>query len=229
MRTMRLLIVEDEIRLARLIAQALSNEGYAVDIAHTGEDALALTQQVAYIAIVLDVMLPGMSGIDVCRSIRSKKIQTPVLLLTARDAIEDRVLGLDAGADDYLVKPFAFAELFARLRALIRRPPETVDTTLAVADIRLDTAGHRVWRGDDEIALRNKELRILELLMRRPGQIMTRTMIAEQVWDYDFDLVTNVIDVHIRALRDKIDAPYATKRIMTVRGLGYKLVDDPDG
>lgn len=226
---MRLLIVEDEKRLARLLDRALSDEGYACDTAYTGEDALELVRQVAYTTIVLDIMLPGMSGIDVCRSLRSWAIQTPILLLTARDAIEDRVQGLDAGADDYLVKPFAFAELFARLRALNRRPPETVNTVLTVADLRLDTSSHRVWRGDDEIELRNKELRILELLMRRPGQVMTRTMIAEQVWDYDFDLVTNVIDVHIRALREKIDAPYPVKRIVTVRGLGYKLVDDLDG
>lgn len=223
---MRILIVEDEERLAGLIRTRAMADGYAVDAVHTGEDALEFVRFSKYDVIILDVMLPDIDGLQVCRTLRKRQMQTPVLLLTAKDGIDDRVAGLDAGADDYLVKPFAFAELFARLRALTRRPAETLNPILVVGDLRLNPATRTVWRSKDEFQLPNKEFGILETLMRRPNQVMTRSMIAEQVWDYDFDLVTNVIDVHIRSLRRKIDDPYPDKYIQTVRGVGYTMAID---
>jgi len=221
----RVLVVEDEERLAALLRRGLAEEGHGVDLAGDGEEALDWVDVAAYDAIVLDVMLPGIDGLEVCRRLRRGRVQTPILLLTARDAVPDRVAGLDAGADDYLVKPFAFAELAARLRALVRRPAETTGTGLEVGDLRLDPATRRVWRGDVEVALPNKEFRILEYLMRNPNRVLTRTMIADHVWDYDFPNVTNVIDVHIRSLRRKLDAPYPGRLIQTVRGAGYRLVE----
>jgi len=221
---MRVLIVEDETRLAQLIRRSLIEEGYAVDLAGLGEEALTLVALAEYDTIILDLMLPDLDGLSVCRTLRSRRISIPILLLTARDAIEDRVAGLDAGADDYLTKPFAFAELSARLRALSRRPSETLAPILTVDDLRLDSVAHRVWRGDHEHILPNKEFRLLEYFMRNPNRVLTRSMIAEHVWDYEFFNATNVIDVHIRSLRRKIDEPYTVKRIVTVRGSGYKLV-----
>ena len=223
---MRILVVEDEARLAGLLERSLEEEGHAVDVAGSGEEAIDWVFGAAYDAIVLDVMLPGMDGLAVCRRLRAGRVQTPILLLTARDAIEDRVAGLDAGADDYLVKPFAFAELTARLRALARRPAETQDTLLRAGDLTLDPASRRVHRGGREISLSNKEFRILEVLLRHPGQVVTRDMIGERVWDYDFPNVTNVIDVHVRALRRKLDDPYPGSLIQTVRGAGYRLRQD---
>ena len=220
---MRILVVEDEARLAALLRRGLAEEGHAVDLAADGEEGLAWLDVGDYDAVVLDVMLPGIDGLEVCRTLRRRRVQIPILLLTARDTIADRVAGLDAGADDYLVKPFAFAELTARLRALARRPPETHDPVLAAGEIRLDPASRRVWRGDDEIALPNKEFRILEYLMRHPNRVLTRAMIAEHVWDYDFPNVTNVIDVHIRQLRRQLQDPYLGGLIETVRGAGYRL------
>jgi DNA-binding response OmpR family regulator len=176
-----------------------------------------------YGAIVLDIMLPGIDGLEVCRRLRQQRVKTPILLLTARDSVSDRVRGLDVGADDYLIKPFAFAELSARLRALARRPPETHDPVLTAGSVRLDPAAHRVWRGETEIPLPNKEFRILEYLMRHPNRVLTRAMIAEHIWDYDFLNVTNVIDVHIRQLRLRLDDPYPDGMIETVRGVGYRL------
>jgi two-component system, OmpR family, response regulator len=220
---MRILVVEDETRLAGLLKRGLSEAGHAVDLAESGEDALAWIDTADYDAIVLDVMLPGINGFDVCRAIRRQRRRTPVLLLTAKDAVADRVTGLDAGADDYLVKPFAFAELSARLRALSRRPAELVDPVLTAGEIRLDPATRRVWRGDEEIALGNKQFRILEYLARNPNRVVTRAMIAEHVWDYDFPNVTNVIDVHIRAIRKELGDPYPGEIIQTVRGVGYRL------
>jgi len=170
------------------------------------------------------VMLPGIDGYETCRRLRNSGAQIPILMLTARDAVPDRVAGLDAGADDYLVKPFAFAELAARLRALIRRSPEMIDTVLSVADIRLDPALRQVWRGETEVQLSNKEFRILEYLMRNPNRVLTRAMIADNVWDYEFPNVTNVIDVHVRWLRHKLDDPYPGKILQTVRGVGYRLI-----
>lgn len=227
---MRILIVEDEQRLARLLRKSLMEEGHAADIANSGEEALDWVASAEYDAIILDVMLPGMDGITVCRELRTRRVQVPILLLTARDGIEDRVTGLDAGADDYLTKPFAFAELSARLRALSRRPVETLSPILVVGDLRLDPTTRQVWRGTREYTIPNKEFRILEYLMRHPQRILTRSMIAEHVWDYEFvPGFTNVIDVHIRALRRRLDDPYPVKRIVTVRGAGYKLVGDDHG
>jgi len=208
-----------------LLRRSLTEEGHAVDIAGSGEDALDWAEAAHYDAIVLDIMLPGISGLEVCRALRRRRVQTPILLLTARDTVPDRVAGLDSGADDYLVKPFAFAELAARLRALVRRPPETTPVTLQVADLTLDPAKRQIWRGDQEIELSNKEFRILEYLMRNPNRVLTRTMIADNVWDYDFPNVTNVIDVHVRWLRHKLNDPYPGQLLQTVRGSGYRLAD----
>ena len=225
---MRLLVVEDEMRLASLIQQGLSDEGHPVEVVHNAEDALDYIAVTEYDALILDIMLPGMSGLDLCRRLRASRNQTPILLLTARDAVEDRVAGLDAGADDYLVKPFAFAELSARLRALSRRPPEALDPILRVGDLQLDPASRRVSRGEDEFDLPNKQFRILEVLMRHPGQVLTRAMITDHVWDYDVPNSPNVIDVHIRALRRALDDPYETKLIQTVRGVGYRISNPND-
>jgi len=221
---MRVLIVEDEPRLAKLIRTGLLEEGYAVDAAGLGQEALEWVVLADFDSIVLDVMLPDIDGLSVCRTLRARGVRTPILMLTARDAIEDRIAGLDAGADDYLIKPFAFAELTARLRALVRRPPETLTPVLTVGDLRLDPATRRVWRDGQEHLLPNKEFRMLEYFMRHPNQVLTRDMIAEHVWDYEFLNATNVIDVHIRSLRRKIDDPYDVKRVITIRGAGYKLV-----
>src|SRR5918997_3418598 len=225
---MRLLVVEDEERLAALLHKGLIEEGHAVDLAGSGEDGLDWVSVGEYDAIVLDIMLPGIDGFEVCRRLRRHAVHTPVLLLTARDAIADRVQGLDAGADDYLVKPFAFVELTARLRALYRRPADTVPTVLRVGNVTLDPATRQVWLGDEEIQLPNKEFRILEYMLRQPGRVLTRTMIAEHVWDYDFPNVTNVIDVHIRQLRRRLADPYPGQLIQTVRRAGYRLNPDPD-
>lgn len=220
---MKVLIVEDEMKLAVLLRRGLSEDGYAVDLAATGEEALDWLDAAVYDVMILDVMLPGIDGYEVCRALRRRRIQTPVLMLTARDAVPDRVAGLDAGADDYLVKPFAFSELTARLRALTRRPAELFETELRAGPIRLDPATRRVWRGETEIALPNKEFRILEYLMRNPARVLTRTMIADHIWDYDFPNVTNVIDVHIRSLRQRLADPFPGELIQTVRGVGYRL------
>ncbi len=221
---MRILVVEDETRLAMLLGRGLREDGHAVDLVETGEEALDWIDAGAYDVVVLDIMLPGIDGLEVCRRLRHRRVHTPILLLTARDSVPDRVTGLDAGADDYLTKPFALAELTARLRALIRRPPETLDPILRAGDLRLDPATRRLWRGNEEIPLPNKEFRILEYLMRAPNQVHTRAMIAEHVWDYDFPNVTNVIDVHVRQLRRKLDD---ASPIVTVWGVGYKVSPAP--
>jgi two-component system OmpR family response regulator len=223
---MRILVVEDETRLADLIKKGLTHEGHAVDLAETGEDGLEWVAVANYDAIVLDIMLPGMSGLEVCRTLRARSVQTPILLLTARDAVPDRVAGLDAGADDYLIKPFAFPELLARLRALARRPAETKPTRLTAGDVVLDPASRQVWRGSREVHLQNKEFRILEHLMRNQNRVLSRDQIAEYAWDYDFPAVTNVIDVHIKSLRRKLGDPYPGQLIQTVRGAGYRLTAD---
>jgi two-component system OmpR family response regulator len=224
---MRILIVEDEARLAALLQRGLSEEGHGVDSTGSAEDALDWVAVAPYDAIVLDVLLPGMDGLTLCRRLRAQGVQTPILLLTARDSIANRVAGLDAGADDYLIKPFAFAELTARLRALARRPPDTADPVLRVRHLRLDPASRRVWLGDEEIPLANKEFRILEYLMRHPGRVLTRAMIAEHIWDYDFPGVSNVIDVHLRQIRRKLRDPFPEGMIETVRGVGYRLRPEP--
>ena len=220
---MRILVVEDERRIADFVSRGLSEQGYAIDVAYDGDEALQWTDVADYDVIILDVMLPVRDGIQVCRTLRDRRLRTPILMLTARDAVEDRVRGLDSGADDYLVKPFAFAELLARLRALTRREPATLGTALQVGDLTLDTITREVYRQGTSIDLTTKEFALLEYLMRHPNQVLTRTMIAEHVWSYDFDNSTNVIDVHVRNLRRKIDDPFPAKLIQTIRGAGYRI------
>ena len=215
---MRVLLVEDESRIADFIARGLTEHGYAVDVATDGEDALSWTDTTPFDLIVLDVMLPRLSGIAVCRTLRDRGITIPILMLTAMDGVEQRVRGLDSGADDYLVKPFAFEELLARLRALIRRPAQAAGPVLTVGDLRLDTVTLEVSRQGMVISLTAKERALLEYLMRHKDQVLTRTMIAEHVWNYNFEALTNVIDVHVRNIRRKIDERFATKLIQTVRG-----------
>ena len=220
---MRVLLVEDETRIAEFITRGLSEQGHAVDVACDGDEALHWADIADFDLIVLDVMLPGRDGFEVCRTLRARGLQTPILMLTARDAVEDRVKGLDSGADDYLVKPFAFAELLARLRALVRRQPQVLGRVLEVGDLKLDTTTLEVSRQGESISLTPKERRLLEYLMRHPNQVLTRTMIAGHVWNYDFDNATNVIDVHIRNVRRKVDDPFAVKLVQTVRGAGYRI------
>jgi two-component system OmpR family response regulator len=223
---MRVLIVEDEPKLASLLKRGLTEEGHVAEVAHRGEDALWMARATAYDAVVLDVMLPGMDGLATCRELRAREIWTPVLMLTARDAVDDRVRGLDAGADDYLAKPFSFSELLARLRALVRRAPVERPTVLSVGDLKLDPAAHRAWRGDVELALSAKEFTLLELFMRRPGTTLSREVLLEGAWDLAFEHRSNVVDVYIRYLRDKVDRPFARTSIETVRGAGYRLRKD---
>jgi heavy metal response regulator len=222
---MRILLVEDEPQLADFIVRGLTENGHSVDLAADGEEALHWPGVADFDLLILDVMLPVSDGINVCKTLRTQGLRTPVLMLTARDAIEDRVRGLDAGADDYLVKPFAFSELLARIRALSRREPALVGNRLKVGDLALDTATHQVSRGGRPIEVTAKEFALLEYLMRHPGQVFSRSVIAEHVWNYDFDSVTNVIDVHIKNLRRKVDGPFETKLIHTVRGVGYSISD----
>jgi two-component system OmpR family response regulator len=221
---MRVLIVEDEPKMAALLRRGLSAEGAAVDVAGRGEDALARAEATAYDAIVLDVMLPGIDGFEVCRRLREAGVWSPVLMLTARDAVRDRVAGLDAGADDYLAKPFSYAELLARLRALVRRGDAERPVVLAVGDLRLDPATRRVWRGDAEISLSAKEFAVLETFMRRPGQVLSRFELLEHAWDYEYENRSNVVDAYVRLLRRKIDKPFGARSIETVRGAGYRLL-----
>jgi len=221
--TMRILVVEDELKMASLLRRGLVEEGHAVDVARTGDDALWMAGAAEYDAIVLDLMLPGMDGLEVCRRVRERGVWAPVLMLTARDAIEDRVAGLDAGADDYLAKPFSFAELLARLRALVRRGSVERPAVLQVGDLRLDPATRRVWRGSAEIKLSAKEFALLETFMRRPGQVLSRYQLLEHAWDYAYENRSNVVDVYIRYLRDKVDRPFGCDSLETVRGAGYRL------
>ena len=220
---MRVLIVEDELRMASLIRRGLVSEGLATDVAGTGEDALWMAQAHDYDAVVLDVMLPGIDGFETCRRLRGAGVWAPVLMLTARDAVEDRVSGLDSGADDYLVKPFAFAELLARLRALTRRGELERPTVLAVDDLRLDPAQHEVVRGSTRIELSAKEFALLETFMRRPGEVLSRHHLLEHAWDFAYENRSNVIDVYVRRLRRKIDVPFGRESLETVRGAGYRL------
>lgn len=220
---MHVLLVEDEKRIADFIARGLSEQGYVVDVAFDGDEGLRWLDTAEFDLIILDVMLPGIDGIEVCRSLRDRGLGTPILMVTAKDAIEDRVKGLDSGADDYLVKPFAFDELLARLRALTRRESTVMETVLQVADLKFDSATLEVSRQGLVINLTIKECRLLEYLMRHPNRVVTRTMIAEHVWGYLYDNATNFIDVHIRNLRRKLDDPFATKLIQTVRGAGYRI------
>jgi two-component system, OmpR family, response regulator len=226
---MRVLIVEDELRMASLIRRGLSTEGLAVDVAGRGEDALLMAETADYDAIVLDVMLPGMNGFETCRHLRTRGIWAPVLMLTARDSVDDRVAGLDTGADDYLVKPFAFAELLARLRALARRGDAERPTVLRVGDLQLDPATHRVHRGDVEIRLSAKEFSLLETFMRRPDEVLTRLYLLEHAWDFAYENRSNVVDVYMKRLRTKIDEPFGLRTLETIRGSGYRLRADGGG
>jgi two-component system OmpR family response regulator len=222
----RTLIVEDEPKMAQLLARGLREEGHATDLAATGEEALWMARAVDYDAIVLDVMLPGGDGFSVCRQLRDQGVWTPVLMLTARDLVDDRVTGLDAGADDYLVKPFAFSELLARLRALHRRKPVERPVVLTVGDLRLDPALGRAWRGAVELQLSGKEFALLEEFMRRPGEILTRSRLLDSAWDIGYERRSNLVDVYIRYLREKIDRPFGRRALETVRGVGYRLRED---
>ena len=222
---MRILVVEDELKMANLLRRGLVEEGHAVDVARTGDDALWMAQAAELDAIVLDLMLPGIDGFEVCRQIRENGVWTPVLMLTARDAVEDRVAGLDAGADDCLPKPFSFAELLARLRALVRRGATERPAVIEVGDLRLDPATREVWRGETAIHLSAKEFALLETLMRRSGQVLTRVQLLEHAWDYAYENRSNVVDVYVRYLRGKIDRPFGRDSLETVRGVGYRLRD----
>jgi two-component system OmpR family response regulator len=223
---MRILVVEDELKMAGLLRRGLQEEGHAVDLARTGDDAIWMARATEYDAVVLDVMLPGIDGVEVCRRLRDGGVWSPVLMLTARDGVEDRVAGLDAGADDYLPKPFSFAELLARLRALVRRGANERPAVLEVGDLRLDPATRRAWRGDTEVKLSAKEFALLEAFMRRPGDVLSRYQLLEHAWDYGYENRSNVIDVYVRYLRDKVDRPFGHASIETVRGVGYRLRDD---
>ena len=212
--------------MATLIRRGLVQEGFAADLAGTGEDALWMAASHDYDAIVLDVMLPGFNGFETCRRLRSGGVWAPVLMLTARDSVEDRVAGLDTGADDYLVKPFAFAELLARLRALVRRGDLERPSVLSVGDLRLDPASREVARGGVEIPLSAKEFALLETFMRRPGEVLSRIYLLEHAWDFAYENRSNVVDVFVRHLRRKIDEPFGRRSIETVRGVGYRLRSD---
>ena len=220
---MRVLIVEDQPKLAALLARGLREEGHAADVADRGEDALWMAAAAPYDVVVHDINLPGIDGLDTCRELRRLDVWTPVLMLTARDAVGDRVTGLDAGADDYLTKPFSFDELLARLRALTRRAPAERPVTVEVGDLRLDPAAHRAWRGDAELDLSAKEFALLELLMRSAGHALTRDQLLEGAWDMSYERRSNIVDVYIRQLREKVDRPFGNDTIETVRGVGYRL------
>lgn len=220
---MRLLVIEDEQKVANFIKQGLEEEGYAVDHAADGASGLQMALEGLHDVIVLDVLLPRLDGLGVLQQLRQENVTTPVLLLTVRATIEDKVLGLDAGADDYLTKPFAFEEFVARVRALLRRRAETAPPILQVADLALDPARRVVSRGDQKIDLTPREFALLDYFMRNPGRVLTRTMIANRVWDYTFDAATNVIDVYVNYLRKKIDSGHDDKLLHTVRGVGYVL------
>ena len=226
---MRVLVVEDEKKTAAFIRKALQAEGFAVDVCHNGTEALAAPRATPYDAIVLDIMLPGRDGLSVLRQWRSQHQATPVLLLSARGEVNERVEGLDSGADDYLPKPFALVELIARVRALTRRGTENKSPVLKVADLTLDTITHQAQRGNQAIELTSREYRLLEFLMRSAGRRCGRMMLLEKVWDYDFDPGTNLVDVYIKRLREKIDAPFEPKLLHTVRGTGYVLRDEATG
>ena len=223
---MRILVVEDEEALALRIKRVLESENYHVEVAFDGDSGVELALTETYDLLILDILLPGLSGIQILKEVRREGLSMPVLLLTARDAIEDRVAGLDGGADDYLTKPFAFAELTARLRALVRRGPMERPAVLRVGSLKLDPATRRVWRGDTEITLSAKEYLLLETFMRSPDEVLSRLQLLERAWDYEYENRSNVIDVYVRYLREKIDRPFGVESIETLRGVGYRLRAD---
>ena len=220
---MRILVVEDERKVAGFIKKGLEEETYAVDVAYDGEEGYALGEMNQYDLVILDIMLPKMDGFEVLSRLRGKGVNTPILLLTAKDSVEDKVTGLNEGADDYLTKPFAFSELLARVRSLLRRGQSETKTVLQVGDLVLDLVSHKVKRDGEEIELTGKEYSLLEYFMRNQGKVLTRTMIAEHVWDYNFDTFTNVIDVYVNHLRKKIDKKFPAKLLHTLRGVGYVM------
>lgn len=220
---MRILVVDDDLRLCDTLKRGLEENTYAVDCVHDGEEGLFHAEITSYDLIILDVMMPKKDGWTTCRELRLKKINTPILMLTAKDEVEDRVRGLDNGADDYLVKPFAFSEFLARVRALLRREGAVKSSKLSVGELYLDTVTREVsWKGR-QVTLTSKEYAVLEYLMRHPGAVLTRTMIEEHAWDYDFDSMSNLVDVYIKRLRNKIDPEYGKQIITTIRGAGYKI------
>jgi two-component system OmpR family response regulator len=223
---MRILIVEDQVKMAGLVKRGLQKEGMATDVATDGEEALWRAQATEYDAIILDLMLPGIDGFQVCSRLRDEGVWAPILMLTARDAVRDRVAGLDGGADDYLTKPFSYSELLARLRALVRRGPVERPAELRVGDLRLDPARRQVWRGEAEIQLSPKEFSLLETFMRRPGEVLSRFQLLEHAWDYEYENRSNVVDSYIRLLRRKVDRPFGVRSIETVRGVGYRLREE---
>jgi two-component system OmpR family response regulator len=220
---MRILLVEDEVKMSRALRRGLEHEGHAVDVTADGNDGLSKALEYDYDAVVLDVMLPGRDGFSICRELRAGGKWSPVLMLTARDAVEDRIRGLDAGADDYLVKPFAFGELLARLRALVRRGPSERPPVISVGDVELDPAAHTVTRSGTAVDLSAREFALLEFLMRHPGEVLSRARILEQVWDYSYSGFSNVVDVYVAYLRRKLERPFGRPLIRTVRGVGYAL------
>ena len=223
---MRVLLVEDEVKMAALLRRGLGEQGFAAEIARTGEEGVTLAAATAYDAIVLDVMLPGIDGFEACRQMRVRGVWSPVLMLTARGALGDRVAGLDGGADDYLTKPFSFAELLARLRALVRRDRAERMAPIEVGELRLDPPARQAWRGETEIELSVKEFALLEAFMRRPGHVLTRAQLLEHAWSYEYEHRSNVVEVYVRYLRRKIDQPFGVRSLETVRGAGYRLRKD---
>jgi two-component system OmpR family response regulator len=220
---MRVLVVEDDVPMAAAIRRGLRTEGVLADVAMRGEDALWMAGSTEFDAVVLDVRLPGIDGFETCRRLRADGIWAPIIMLTARDSVEDRVRGLDEGADDYLTKPFSLAELLARLRALARRGPVERPAELEVGDLRMNPATRQVWRGDTEIQLTAKELALLDAFMRRPGEVLSPFQLLEHAWDYEYENRSNVVQVYVRYLREKIDRPFGVETLETVRGAGYRL------
>lgn len=224
---MRVLVVEDDERTARILQRGLAEDGYSVDVAHDGTDGLWHATEIDYDVVVLDVMLPGINGLEVCRKMRAAERWAPVLMLTARTGFDDRVQGLDCGADDYLAKPFDFRELSARLRALVRRGGPARPAVLSAGDLCLDPTTHNAWRGDVPLSLSVKEFALLEFFLRRAGQVLSRAVIREHVWDFASDTVSNIVDQHVASLRRKTDRPFGVEQIETVRGAGYRLREHP--
>ena len=225
---MRILVIEDNHRLSSSLAANLAHEGYSVDAAYDGQEGQDLAELTPYDLIILDILLPKKDGLQVCRDLRRRRVHTPILLLTARDGVDDRVQGLDCGADDYLVKPFAMRELLARLRALLRRQSPYTNGRLEMGDLMVDPVTHTVEREGRPIDLTPKEFALLEYLLYHPNQVVTRELIEQHIWNYDFECESNVIDVYVRRLRRKIDAPFAVKLLTTVRGVGYRLQPPPE-
>jgi two-component system OmpR family response regulator len=222
----RVLVVEDKVKLATLLSRGLRKEGLSADISTSGEEALWMAASAPYDAVILDVMLPGIDGFETCRRLRAEGVWSPVLMLTARGSVDDRVAGLDSGADDYLTKPFSLRELLARLRALMRRGAAERPAVLEVGDLRLDPASRRVWRGEQEVMLSQKEFALLEALMRRSGEVLTRLDLLEAAWDQSYENRSNIVDAYVRRLRQKMDRPFSTHTLETVRGAGYRLREE---